>query len=62
MGGYWLYRRRGNFTGGLRSRIELAITPDLYVNWELNKPHQILWSTFGNDGGGRGLRSICIRM
>jgi parallel beta-helix repeat protein len=25
-------------------------SPDLYVNWELNTAHQIVWSTFGNTG------------
>ncbi len=27
-------------------------SPDLYTNWTLNQPHQIVWATTGNTGNG----------
>ena len=45
----------GNTTASVLAVTDQSIhlqSPDLYVNWTLNQPHPILWSTLGNAGSG----------
>ena len=51
--------RRGSAYGNTPASVTAATdqsihleSPDLYTNWTLNQPHQILWATTGNTGNG----------